>query len=267
LSDTQRANRFRADPQPSAQMLTHQMQLDAQKWNDLLWSSGGALEIPKCSFHLIESDWRSDGSPFLKGNVNAPNIYVSNGLVPSQVKQKSNYDSHKTLGCYANPANRMESQVKQLKKKSNRQADMVLSNALQRSEARTNYAMIYLPSITYTFPVTCLTRDECTQVQAKFMTAIVPRCGFNRSMSLAVRYSPKVYGGAGFTELYTEQGALGTMMALKHLRSPNGQPGAMLRIMLSWAQAFSGTSKFIWSDTSTRIPRYPHHGRYIFGRF
>jgi hypothetical protein len=144
---TQRVNDFRADPQPHSTELTNRMKNEAQLWNDLLWSSRGALEIPKCSFHLIESDWRTNGNPILKGGTAAPNLVLSNDLVPSQVKQKSNYESHKTLGCHVNPANSMKSQVKQLRLKSDKMAAMVSSNAFTQTEAKTLYRMIYLTSL------------------------------------------------------------------------------------------------------------------------
>ena len=41
------------DPfKPLSDML-QQMQEDAQLWNDLLWSSGGGLELPECGYHTI----------------------------------------------------------------------------------------------------------------------------------------------------------------------------------------------------------------------
>jgi hypothetical protein len=247
---TQRANSFRAEPQPTAEELTHRMANEAQKWNDLLWSSGGALEIPKCSFHLIQSDWKSDGTPFLKGGTDAPNIYVSNGLVPSQVKQKSNYQCHKTLGCYVNPANLMKTQQKQLQNKSDQLADLISSNTFTQQEAKTFYRMIYLPSLTYPLSVTCLTSADCHKIQTKMMQTIIPRCGYNRTMAKAIRYAPESWGGAGATELFTEQGVQGILMALKSLRSPHTQCGKALRILLGWAQAYTGTSTFLWTDTT-----------------
>ena len=73
---TQRANAFQAETQPTAEQLCQQMQHEAQQWNDLLWDSGGALETKKCSFHLIESDWNQDGTPFLKGGTQASSINI-----------------------------------------------------------------------------------------------------------------------------------------------------------------------------------------------
>jgi hypothetical protein len=69
---TQRVNKFNDAYQPSQFALIKTMETDAQLWNDLLWASGGALEQPKCSFHLIKSDWNNDGHPFLRGGTHVP---------------------------------------------------------------------------------------------------------------------------------------------------------------------------------------------------
>jgi hypothetical protein len=37
------------------------MQLDPQLWNNLLWLSGGMLELSKCSLHHIHFDFLPDG--------------------------------------------------------------------------------------------------------------------------------------------------------------------------------------------------------------
>jgi hypothetical protein len=38
---------------------------DAQRWNDLLAITGGALEIPKCKFHLASYKFAASGAPVL----------------------------------------------------------------------------------------------------------------------------------------------------------------------------------------------------------
>jgi hypothetical protein len=38
---------------------------DAQRWNDLLAATGGALEIPKCKFHLAFYHFSGSGAPVL----------------------------------------------------------------------------------------------------------------------------------------------------------------------------------------------------------
>jgi hypothetical protein len=38
---------------------------DAQRWNNLLAITGGALEIPKCKFHLASYKFAASGAPVL----------------------------------------------------------------------------------------------------------------------------------------------------------------------------------------------------------
>ena len=254
---TQRVNEFQAEVQPSAGTLLNKMQSDAQKWNDLLWTSGGALEIPKCSFHLIESDWTPNGKPFLKGGTQAQAIHITNNNRALQVLQRSNYHSHRTLGCYVNPANNMTQQKEVLQRKSDAAATILATNVLTRLDTRTYYRSMYLPSITYPFPVTNLTEKECTKIQNKFMQTVVRHCGYNKHMKLEIRHAPQAYGGAGFSPLYVEQGTAQIKMALKHLRTPHGQPGKMLQIALSWAQAYAGISTFLWTSPNRPTPEFP----------
>jgi hypothetical protein len=101
---TQRVNDFHQSTQPDSTELLRLMTCDAQLWNNILWASGGALEQSKCSFHLIQTDWTRDGQPFLKGGQFNQPICLQDGTKTNHIKQKSNYDSHKTLGCYVNPA-------------------------------------------------------------------------------------------------------------------------------------------------------------------
>eukprot|EP00957_Ditylum_brightwellii_P010033 757266-Ditylum_brightwellii.AAC.1 len=45
--------------------LIEQMQHDAQLWSDLLWISGGLLELDKCSYHLVYYVFLDDGTPVM----------------------------------------------------------------------------------------------------------------------------------------------------------------------------------------------------------
>jgi hypothetical protein len=143
---SQRTNNFSADPQPTAAVFCPKMREDVQLWTDLLWASGGANELIKYSFHLIESDHKPSGEPFLRGDKTAPNIYLVNGLVPSQVKQRSNYQSHKTLGCHVNPAQLMTKQRQTLKAKSDDYTDSMATNVFVPKEASTLYNSMSYPT-------------------------------------------------------------------------------------------------------------------------
>jgi hypothetical protein len=49
------SNDFRPNTQLSPEIISKRMQHDAQAWNDLLWCSGGKLELAKCSFHTPDT--------------------------------------------------------------------------------------------------------------------------------------------------------------------------------------------------------------------
>jgi hypothetical protein len=63
---TGQVNSFRDTHQPTPEFLREIMKLDAQLWSDLLWLSGGLLELGKCSFHQVHFDFAPDGTPLMR---------------------------------------------------------------------------------------------------------------------------------------------------------------------------------------------------------
>lgn len=131
---------------------------------------------------------------------------------------------------------------------------MLETNYFTRHESWTYYSAFYLPSITYSLPITPLSESQCAKLDARFLRTLLPRCGYNRNMAQQVRYAPSHVGGAGFKRLYVEQGILMTQQATKFLNSPDTTIGRLLRAATSWTQAFLGTSKFFLSDIYSPIP-------------
>ena len=251
---TQRVNKFHLAQQPTSGELLSTMQRDVQVWNDLLWSSGGALEQLKCSFHLIQSQWTSDGHPFLKGGLEGRDIFINHNNQNIPTRQLSNYTAHKTLGCYINPAYNHKQAWTQTHNKNNMFADMILTNYFSRHEAWTYYTAFYLPSLTYPLQITPLTQAQCDRIDSRFLQTLLPRCGYNRHMSRAIRHAPFSLGGAGFKQLYVEQGTLMIQMVQKYLNSPGTTIGKLLLAAISWTQAFLGTSKLFLTAVHDPIP-------------
>ena len=74
----------------------HKAAHDAQRWNDILKLSGGALEDTKCSYHVMYYDFTIKGLPILRGNVSPPlEIMFNDGTTPTPLKYKSPFVSHK----------------------------------------------------------------------------------------------------------------------------------------------------------------------------
>ncbi len=47
------------------QTLVHQFQYNAQIWANILGASGGAIEIPKCSYQIMELVFSKQSAPVL----------------------------------------------------------------------------------------------------------------------------------------------------------------------------------------------------------
>jgi hypothetical protein len=68
---TSRTNDF-TNPTENLQHIIDATQADAQLWNDLLWISGGLLEIAKCSYHLLTFLFHSNRIPFPQAGTHGP---------------------------------------------------------------------------------------------------------------------------------------------------------------------------------------------------
>ena len=53
------------DPSKSIEEFFEKMQADAQLWSDLLFQSGGRLELPKCGFCTTLYDFNKKGDPIM----------------------------------------------------------------------------------------------------------------------------------------------------------------------------------------------------------
>jgi hypothetical protein len=100
-------NQFFTNPVQSPDLLLQRATADAQPWNDLLSSSGGALEIPKCVCHLAHYGFTEAGCPVLQPSpVDKPQIQIQKARATSSHSFQclSPYAARKTLGCFKSPS-------------------------------------------------------------------------------------------------------------------------------------------------------------------
>ena len=239
------------------QKLIQQTRHNAQAWNDLLSASGGALELSKCSCHVLQWQFTIQGAPIL-----VPTHASSQSSL--QVKDQSTgeqhnlhllsaYEAHKTLGHYKAPAGTSNEQYRQLKKKSDELTNFLWTCPLTRNEAWTFYYACYLPSIGYPLPCSALSRKQLDSIQRKAMAIIFARCGYNRNTKREILYGPLELGGANFRHLHVQQGVGQVTTFIRHWRL-NSTAGQLLKIAVSWFQLQAGTSTPILEDVGTILP-------------
>jgi hypothetical protein len=117
-------NIFSADYPPTPEtlitMMQHDAQHDAQLWSDLLWASGGALELPKCTYHFLYFDFTPTGEPCMwPGQVGPPlTILSGDRQTTTAIKFRSAFTAHKTLGHRKDPSGNQGKQYEVLLDKS-----------------------------------------------------------------------------------------------------------------------------------------------------
>lgn len=80
-------------------------QQNAQLWTNLLHASGGALELSKCSFHLLQWSFLVSGAPVPTVPDDIPDLVARNPQTfeTHRLPMLSPFSSHKTLGHYEEP--------------------------------------------------------------------------------------------------------------------------------------------------------------------
>jgi hypothetical protein len=147
--------------------------------------------LPKCSYHFIHYHFLQGGKPILQGGRVGPTLKLLDGNGSTiKITSKSNYSSHKTLGCFIKPRGNLSGMKQHLRTKMTEFHRILVSSALNRREAWTFYFAIYLPSIDYSLPLCHFTKAELDTLHKKVMGEMIARCGFCRKTKQEIIYGP-----------------------------------------------------------------------------
>jgi hypothetical protein len=244
----------------SEQMIAQGMQAEAQTWERLLHSTGGALELSKCFFYVMAWKFKKDGTPMLLTPDEMPDISIhlttgtSDTLHP--IAHKSTYDAHKTLGVKPNPSADTAACFTTQLAKGNCISEGVRLSPMERNEALMGYRHIWLPSVGY--PLACwpLCEDDLYQIEKNSVNAFLPKMGFSRTTCRAIVFGSKKFGGFGLTRLRDFQGVNQISLFLQHIRLYDSI-GVMYHIGYCWYQLYCGTSFAMLSQPAATLPHAP----------
>ena len=254
-------NDFQPQTELDYKTMTQRMQSDAQTWNDLLWCTGGKLELNKCSFHALRFAFNPNGSPRVIEDPPDEPIFIkdseTNALVP--IMPKSSLDPHKTLGHWKAPFEpNSKTQLAALVEKSQQQTILIATGTLSRHGATLAYFGIYLASLKYILPQCHFRHDQLDKAETKTISTILAKCGFNRHTPKPIRYAPTSYAGCGFIPWWIIQSEGQISLFIKHWRTDT-IISKTLRVATAWGQWMTGFSRSFLFDTSTPIPHFEAH--------
>ena len=249
-------NDFQAQTEPTLlEMLPH-AQSDCQSWNDLLWCSGGKLELPKCSYHVLRFEFLPNGIPYAKKSDDDLLLQVKDAETGCMIRipTKQADDPHKTLGHWKSPiAARHNKQLSVLKTKAQDLALLIGTGALSRHGADLAYHAVYCTSLKYVLPQCFFHPRTLDQAEAQSLPIILAKLGFNRNTAKAIRFCPQSYGGCGMIPWKVLQGEGQISLFIKHWRT-NTIISQMLRMALAWSQWDAGISEPILQAPHIPLP-------------
>jgi hypothetical protein len=234
--------------------LMARMRHDAQLWHDILWTSGGALELTKCQFHLMSWNHTVHGDPILETGLSDQSIDLESPFGEKLcIRQLGCGQSYKTLGAFVEPLQHQQTQYRYLLNKGRLHTRLLSSSSCKYNHAWVYYFSVFLRSIGYGLPICHLTKNQLTEIQKPMTPVLLTKLGVCQNTSRHLCFLSSYYGGLDLRDLYIEQGCGQIEFILRHLRSP-GMTGALLKIVMGWFQFNAGVSYPVFAYPALELP-------------
>lgn len=232
------------------------LEIMAQKWEKLLYSTGGALELKKCFYYLVYWKW-DDGIPYMSTGEDfsdtSINLTYGGDNEQKQIERKETDESHRTLGVMVTPNGDFGAQHTKQKRFDHDYGHRLQASNLSPELSRLSHSMQYLAAMTYALPVTTFSKKDLTQQQKYGIRAVLNKLGVSSKFPRAVAYGPTKLGGMNLKNLETEQGVLQVMSYIDGVYK-NNNVGKMMRISHDAAQVEAGVGFDILRKPDKELP-------------
>jgi len=229
-------------PERDAREVVRALRTTAQRWERLLFTTDGALNLQKSSWTLMSWGW-TNGVAKLKTTAQAPaELLLTAGYntEPIPVPRLNPQQGFCTLGVHLTPSGSNSLAITKLAEKTTEYATAVSGSKLTRSAALWSYWLYYVPKVTYSTPALTLTEEECDSIQSPGVAAVLPKLHVNRNTSRAIVFGPISHGGLGLPTVYSTQ-SFGHLAYFTGHINVGDKTGKLLLISLSYLQLLSGS--------------------------
>jgi hypothetical protein len=135
----------------------------------------GALEIPKCKFHLASYKFAASGAPVLDPLTDAitgrcPTINIQPAFGASESQSLENLQpntARRTLSCYKCPLGNSKTGLQAIWKYAIEKSQIVLNSHLDARATHTYYFAVLLPSLSYSLPISHYSSKSLDKVDKK----------------------------------------------------------------------------------------------------
>jgi ribonuclease HI len=242
VDDTSLAITDTIDPMTPTEM-SRRMEKIAQKWERLLFYSGGALNLKKCSWSMLQWEWKNGRPNLYKRHDNDANITLVTKSTGTNTRSMIQYNpptkSTRILGVYLNPLGDFTDQIEILKKKSDQMSNRIKYSRISSDNVHTFLHTMYAPSMLYPLPAMAVDEENLASVQTSMITTVLQKMGASKTTPTAIRHGPLEMGGLNIIDLRTELG----ICNLKFLRNAiytGSEAGKLLIMSLKYSQLEAG---------------------------
>ena len=245
-------NDMLSDTPMSLEELLSEGQKVAQSWERLLCASGGALELSKCFVYLMYWDL-SDGYHRLIEPTEIEGCYsegdkftgpvaltYGDNPTPNILETESPKTGRRTLGVRIAPAGNWNDEFKYRRQQARTLAQQLNNVKITKETAAIAYRMVICPKLEYPLGITQFTQQQCDQITAPVISAVLASLGYNRNMPRTVVYGPIRLGGIGLHDMYIEQGLRQIMLLVGHIRQ-GSETRFLIEASIKWCHIQAGS--------------------------
>jgi hypothetical protein len=157
-----------SDPINPAQSAVHNLQQLSQTWERGLFMTGGAINLQKSFWVLMDWKWRNGTALLLPPSLHKHSLKLTTGYdveKPISVPQMS-YESYRTLGAYLSPSGGMHKAFEFLQHHSIDYATKLQASNLWKEAVLWSYLLYLLPKFTFPLMAMSLSKTQCNQIQS-----------------------------------------------------------------------------------------------------
>ena len=174
-------------PNQSNKNILAAMKISVSSWNELLHFVGGTLETSKYSWYLINWDFDSNDSPFMKSTEEELNITMHDGTKIQSTQLQPN-QAATYLGVTSQVDSDQSAQTAVIKKKVNN-----ISRKLNCCHMPHYYGHIHQlcsinPKLTYPLVASSMSNKQLKSIQSIIYPSVIASKGFNRNWPEGLRY-------------------------------------------------------------------------------
>ena len=180
-------------------LINAQLEKAANDWNELLTTTGGGLELTKCSHDTLHWRFNKDGTVTTSETYDNIEIKVkkSKSQDTSLITGLSAKDKVTYLGITSsrdgNPQHQLDIALDIVKVR----ARILLSNPFNNYQAFIYINSHFMPKLIYPFTSACFTSNQYDNIEATILPTAIAKMGFNRTWHIALLYGSHLFGGLG----------------------------------------------------------------------